>query len=160
MIEADVILHVRDIAHEDSEAQSADVSHVLDELGVAADRRERMIEVWNKADLLAPNERERLGNAAGRRAGGQRPYLVSAVTGEGLDALLASIEDRLSIGHERYEIRVPPEDGQGLAWLHDRVEVLSRKTGRTGITKLVVRVGPHQVEKLLARFPKAVVSVD
>ena len=160
VIEADVILHVRDIAHEDTEAQSADVSHVLDELGAAADRRERMIEVWNKADLLAPDERERLRNAAGRRAGGHRPYLVSAVTGEGLDALLAAIEDRLSIGHARFEIRVPPEDGQGLAWLHDRVEVLTRKTGRTGVTTLVVRAPPQQIEKLLARFPKARAVAD
>ena len=160
VIEADVILHVRDISHEDTDAQSADVEKVLDELGVSPERRGNMIEVWNKIDLMAPDARERQRAAAGARSDGHRPYFVSALNGEGVEALLAGIEERLSAGHARFEVRVSPEDGQGLAWLHDTVEVLSRKTTRVGATKLLVRVAPHQVGKLRARFPKAVEAAN
>ena len=97
MIEADVILHVRDISHEDAEAQSQDVEKVLDELGIEA-TDPRLIEVWNKIDRLDPEERARLVNLAERRPAERRPVLVSAVSGEGLDRLTASIEARLGEG--------------------------------------------------------------
>jgi GTP-binding protein HflX len=155
VIEADVILHVRDVAHEDSEAQSVDVETVLAGLGIEAESRARMIEVWNKVDLLDANARERLRHASTRRKSTSRPYVVSAVTGEGIAELLAGIEDRLSSGHSSFEIKVPPEDGQGLAWLHDNIEVLARKSGRTGVQTMTVRASPDQVERLLTRFPKA-----
>jgi GTP-binding protein HflX len=115
-----------------------------------------MIEVWNKIDLMAPDARERGRAAAAARDDARRPYFVSAVTGEGVEALLAGVEEKLASGNPVFEVRVAPEDGQGLAWLHDTVEVLSRKTTRAGATKLVVRVSPRQADKLRARFPKAV----
>ncbi len=155
VIEANVILHIRDIAHEDTQAQSADVEVVLDELGVSAESRAGMIEVWNKADLLPDDARERVRAMAGARPAGHRPLLISSITGEGVDGLLAAIENRLASGHPQFKVRVPPEDGQGLAWLHDTVEVMSRKTGRTGITTMSVRVAPHQLDRFRARFPKA-----
>ncbi len=156
VLEADVILHVRDIAHEDSDAQSADVEAILGELGIeGAAGRARIMEVWNKLDLVDELGRERLRNSAANRGEASRPYVVSAMTGDGIDELLAGIEARLASGHAVFEVKVPPEDGRGLAWLHGAVEILSRKTARSGISTLQVRAAPEQVERLRARFPKA-----
>ena len=94
VIEADVILHVRDISHDDSEAQSHDVADILQQLGIDADDTARVIEVWNKIDLLAPDRRVQISNLAERREAERRPVLVSALTGEGLDTLTAAIEAR------------------------------------------------------------------
>src|SRR5262249_34703362 len=92
VIEADLILHVRDVSHEDSDAQSLDVEEVLGQLGITG--QERLIEVWNKIDLLDRDARERIRNRAERAP--QRPVLVSALSGEGLEALLAEIEARFA----------------------------------------------------------------
>ena len=154
VIEAELILHVRDIAHDDTDAQSADVEKILGELGIAHAGRDRILEVWNKLDLVDEKARDGLRNAAARRPGDPRPLVVSAATGEGLDALLGAIEDRIGRDNTQFEVRVAPEDGEGLAWLHANVEVMSRRTGRAGVTKLVVRAPPHKVERLKARFPK------
>src|SRR5207237_716336 len=98
VLEADIILHVRDISHEDAEAQEADVEAVLRQLGIdpAADSGQRIIEVWNKIDRFTPEERENLQNVAARRPAEHPCFLVSAETGEGLEALLAAIEERLA----------------------------------------------------------------
>src|SRR4029077_8019342 len=80
VIEADVILHVRDVSHEDAQAQSRDVEQVLGELGVDPNDRSRLIEVWNKIDRLDAEGRARLENLASRQPEGQRPVLVSAIT--------------------------------------------------------------------------------
>jgi GTP-binding protein HflX len=84
--EADIILHVRDVSHEESEAQAQDVLDVLRELDIAPDDP-RMIEVWNKIDLVDEVGRTRLANMAARASAEQRPVLFSALTGEGLDRL-------------------------------------------------------------------------
>src|SRR6185295_6350135 len=94
VIEADLILHVRDVSHEDTEAQSQDVSDVLQQLGIAPSEGRRMIEVWNKIDRLDAAGRERLRNLAERQPVSRRPILVSAATGEGIDRLTAAIEQR------------------------------------------------------------------
>ncbi len=95
VIEADVILHVRDVSHEDTEAQSHDVEEVLRQLGIEPGEGRRMIEVWNKIDRLDDAGRERLINLAERQPAERRPVLVSALTGEGLDRLTGEIEARL-----------------------------------------------------------------
>ena len=87
VIEADVILHVRDVSHEDTEAQSHDVENVLRQLGIEPGDGARVIEVWNKIDRLDAEARERLGNLAERLPAERQPVLVSALTGEGLDRL-------------------------------------------------------------------------
>ena len=87
VIEANVILHVRDVSHEDTEAQLHDVEGVLRALGVEPNDEHRLIEVWNKIDRLDADGRLRLKNLADRRPAGQRPVLVSALTGEGLEDL-------------------------------------------------------------------------
>src|SRR5207245_9565902 len=96
VLEADVILHVRDISHEDADAQQRDVEAVLRQLGIDPDAGQRILEVWNKIDRFDEDERENLRNIAARRPPERPCLLVSAVTGEGIDELLRAIEDRLA----------------------------------------------------------------
>lgn len=154
VISAEIILHVRDIANPDTEAQELDVRQVLAELGIHGAAERRIIEVWNKADLLPPAEARRLAEVAQRRGEGA-PILVSALTGTGIGQLLQDIERRLSGGRTVYAISLPAEDGAGLAWLHGQTEVLSRRNNRSGSLSLRVRVGPEEAGRLLRRFPKA-----
>ena len=129
VIEADVILHVRDVSHEDAEAQLADVENILRQLGIDphdAGAKRSLIEVWNKIDRVDAAERERLRNIAERRPEAERPVLVSAITGDGIDALNAAIEVRLSAGRVLIELNLDPADGAGVSWLHRHTEVLHK----------------------------------
>ena len=154
VIEADVILHVRDISHEDTQAQSADVEQVLADLGIEA-HDPRLIEVWNKIDLVDADHRGGIEASAEARPPEARPLVVSAVTGEGLDVLLAAVEERLAIGRSRIALQLAPEDGQGLAWLHENTEVLDRRADAQGTMHFVVRVPEEKVDRVLRRFPRA-----
>jgi len=151
VISAQIILHVRDIANADTEAQELDVKQVLGDLGITGAATQRIIEVWNKADLLEPKEALRLAEVATRRGEGA-PVLVSALTGQGVEALLEEIERRLAQGRQTLKVVLPPDDGAGLAWLYENAEVLSRKVGRTGKITLLVRVGASEVERFSRRF--------
>jgi GTP-binding protein HflX len=155
VIEADILLHVRDVSHGETEAQAGDVQGVLRDLGIDPNDTHRIIEVWNKADLLPPDEKQRLATTAGRTAGERRPILISALTGEGIPELLAVIEEHLSSGRPSYEVTVAPQDGQGLAWLHENTEILSRETTEEGETKAHIRVIAEKEPYLLSRFPTA-----
>jgi GTP-binding protein HflX len=152
VVEADIVLHVRDISHEDSEAQSRDVEQVLETLGIGAERRSRVIEVWNKLDRLDGEARLRLANLAGRQPPEARPALVSAVTGEGCDDLLAAIEARL--GRERIvlNVAVDPADGAGVSWLHRNTEVLAKALREDGRLGLTVRADPAKAETVRGKF--------
>ena len=145
---ADVILHVRDIAHADSEAQSEDVEAVLAELDIA-DRADRVIEVWNKLDRLGAEERAALAQEQQTREAA--PLAVSALTGEGIDRLLAAIEDKLARGRSLLELTLDAADGQGLHWLYEHAEVMSRADRDDGF-HLTVRVAADQVERVKRRF--------
>lgn len=155
VVQADVILHVRDMSHDDADAQGEDVTTILGSLGVNAADHRRLIEVWNKADLLEPGQRERLGNIASGRAAGERPVIVSAITGEGLDQLLAAIESRLTAGKVVLEVHVEAADGAGLSWLHANGEVLKRFTADDGAIDATVRVTTAAAARLRRRFPGA-----
>jgi GTP-binding protein HflX len=155
VIEADVILHVRDVAHEDAEAQGEDVRAILRDLGVDPDDDHRLVEVWNKIDLLDEPRREAIRNAAGRRRGAAKPYVISASTGEGLRELLAGVEDRLSAGHATMLIDVAPTDGEGLHWLYENAEILDRNADDDGVVHLRARVSPERMPRLMKRFPEA-----
>lgn len=122
VLEADVLLHVRDVSHPDSDAQKSDVLAVLSELGVAEEAQQGMIEVWNKIDLLAPEARA----IVAARAGSGREVPVSAVTGEGLEVLLKRIDQALSQHYASFEIDIDAADGAGLAWAYAHGEVASR----------------------------------
>ena len=133
VISADLIVHVRDISHPDSDAQRADVEEVLREIG--ADEAPRL-EAWNKIDLLAPAEAEALRAEAERR---KDVTVISALSGEGVPALLAAASRRLRREAKLRTITVPAADGELIAWLHANGEVLSHEY--EGLeTRFVVRL--------------------
>lgn len=145
VIQADLILHVRDIADAASADQRADVNAVLLELGIDAEGEpERVLEVWNKADLLDETALRGVANEARRVPA----TLVSAVTGFGLEALRAEIERRLNRSRETLEIAIKPEEGALSNWIHENCEVLSRRALGDGITALRIRVAPEKRDKL------------
>ncbi len=143
---ADLVIHVRDIAHEETEAQAADVYATLRALGVEPGHRP-MLEVWNKADLLAPEERA----DRERASEGQDAVLISAETGEGLDALRAAIEDALAADSAVREVVIPAADGALLAWLYRNVEVLER-VDREADVALKVRIPEARLRDTLAKL--------
>ena len=154
VIEADVILHVRDMSHADSVAQSHDVGKVLAELGIeSADPR--LVEVWNKIDLLDSNARTQLFNVADRQTDRRHPSLVSALSGEGIEHLLAAIESKLGERRQTFEIRIDPADGAGLSWLYRHAEVLSREMRDEGHLAVTVRADQKGAELVKHKFPGA-----
>ena len=122
--EADLLVHVRDMAHPDREAQREDVEDVLASLGLAEEGAPPRIEAWNKVDLLSNEERERLIEEAKRR---DDATAISAYTGEGLDDLRELMTEKLRSGEQIHRIRVPATDGGRIAWLHSRGEVLDQR---------------------------------
>jgi GTP-binding protein HflX len=151
VIEADVILHVRDVSHGDSEAQLHDVEKVLGELGIAAADR-RLIEVWNKIDCLDAEARARVLNLVERRSADRRPVAVSALTGETMSGLLAAIEVRLGESRQTIEVSVDPADGAGLSWLYRHSEVLARDVHDDGRLTVTVRADADNAARVRAKF--------
>lgn len=154
-IEADVLLHVRDLAHDDTQAQAADVQAILRDLGIDPDDGQRVVEVWNKADLLIGAEHDRQLALAELRPAASRPVLVSALTGEGVDRLTDAIETRIARSRPVYRLTLEPGDGKSLAWLHTNGEVLSREDAEDGALALTVRLPPEREGAFGARFPRA-----
>ena len=124
VVEADLLVHVRDLSHPDSEAQAADVRQVLASLGVLeGEGRIPMIEALNKADRLDPETHDAAIERASRDPD---VVLVSALTGEGVEALKLLIAERLQGPGEIHEFRLHPSDGKRLAWLHANGEVIEQ----------------------------------
>jgi GTPase len=159
VIEADVILHLRDMSHPDAEAQAEDVTGVLRELGIDPNDSARVLEVWNKIDRLDADARTRLGNVAARRPAEARPILISALKGEGILQLLEVVEARVVTGRPTLLLSLDPADGAGLGWLHRTCEVLSRELSADGRLHVTVRVEPGKTELLRRKFPGAVQQV-
>jgi GTP-binding protein HflX len=154
VIEADLILHVRDISHEDAEAQSLDVEDVLRQLGIEARDRTRLIEVWNKVDLLDGEARARARNRAERRAVEDRPVMVSALSGEGLPPLLAQIEAQLAARRVTLDLVVDAADGAAVSWLYRHAEVMNKALRGDGALAITVRADPANAEKVRAKFDR------
>jgi GTP-binding protein HflX len=145
VVSADLLIHVRDIAHPDSEAQRADVEKVLAEIGVA--ETTPRFEAWNKLDLLGNEHRAQLLEDAGRR---EDVMPISAVTGEGVDRLVETVAARLTAGHRRYTITLATGDGAGAAWLHQHGEVVDQRIeGEQAVYE--VRMAPGDHERFLTR---------
>ena len=136
--EADLLVHVRNMAHPDREAQREDVDDVLTSLGLAEEGAPPRIEAWNKVDLLSGEERDRLYEEARRR---DDVVPISAVTGEGLDALRNCTAEKLRDGEEVHRIRLPATEGGKIAWLHSRGEVLDQTLDHDEM-ELSVRLSP------------------
>jgi GTPase len=141
---ADVIVHVRDVAHPDTEAQRADVLRVLRDLGLGPEHPGNghpsppVIEALNKADLLAAEFRDVVANQATRDPD---KVLLSALTGSGCDDLLRALDDHLAAAREIVDVTVEPADGATIAWLYQHGEVLQREDGEAG-TRLTVSLDP------------------
>ncbi|WHO37247.1 GTPase HflX [Sphingobium sp. AP49] len=156
VLSADIIVHVRDIAHPDTDAQRDDVLDVLSELGVAGEGAlERadtdsdpppIIEAWNKLDLLDQEAVALAREAASRR---DDVVIISALTGDGVDGLQRAISERLTQGATVHNLRLPIADGAGLAWLHEHGEVLASHPGDAEM-----RVEVRLSDSALARFLK------
>ena len=156
VLSADLIVHVRDIAHPDSDAQRDDVLDVLSELGVAGegalDRAQDepaappIIEAWNKLDLLDPQAEALARETASRR---DDVVILSALTGEGVADLQRAISTKMTAGAKVYGLRIAAADGAALAWLHEHGEVLSSDT-QGEETRVEVRLS----DAAFARFGK------
>lgn len=121
---ADIIVHVRDIAHAESDAQRDDVLSILRELGIGAEDADVhgpiIMELWNKVDLLDDERREELAAQAARS---DNVLLISAETGEGIDALRRRLSEHVATGREHRMLMLAADDGAALAWLHGRGRV-------------------------------------
>ncbi len=149
VLEADLILHVRDMSHPDADAQDADVANVLEALGVGDERRGAMLEVRNKLDLLHDDARLALLNQTGRSS---QTVGVSALTGEGVPALLDAVDARLGAHEVARVLLVPSEDGAALAWLHAHMTVDRQESTEAGM-RVALRGDPENFGKFFKRFP-------
>jgi GTP-binding protein HflX len=154
---ADVILHVRDIANPDSEAQKRQVLNVLGELGLVDENGENpripIIEVWNKWDLLGQRRAAELDEIADSRNDGII-VPVSALTGEGCDGLLEAVGRELTAEAATCSFLLPASDGQKIAWLHAHGEVLEEDDAGEGPEgpqlRLKVRLAPRELGRFSA----------
>ncbi len=127
VISADIIVHVRDISHSESDAQRDDVLQILRDLGVLDDseagNQPRMLEVWNKIDLLDAEKREDMSALVQRS---DDLLMISAQTGEGVDAFKAHLSALIAKGNVVRSVRLKASDGAALAWLHARGTIISQ----------------------------------
>ncbi len=147
---ADLVLHVRDVAHGEAAAQQSDVLRVLASLGLEhlADEG-RLIEFWNKLDLVSGEAKTRLEHAAARQP---EVILGSARSGHGIPALLAELDRRLAARTRVVELELDPADGARLAWLYRHGKVLARSQA-DGRIRLRVALMPAQQARLARQFP-------
>lgn len=141
VVSADLLIHVRDIAHPDTEAQRADVEDVLRDIGVT-DATPRF-EAWNKIDLLDGDDREDALAEAARR---DDVVAISAMSGEGVEDLKREVAVMLTVGHRRYSITLDAADGASAAWLHQHGEVLGQAVEGDHAT-YDVRMAPRDYER-------------
>jgi GTP-binding protein HflX len=151
VISADLILHVRDVSHPDTDAQRADVETVLAEIGVGAAKGEGgapMLEAWNKIDALEGDELQRVRAEAERR---DNVVLMSALTGEGLDRLLECASTHLREGSIVRTVRLAVDEGDTIAWLHANGEVIDQRFECEGTAELDVRLSSADWARFDAR---------
>jgi GTP-binding protein HflX len=149
--EADVVLHVRDIASEETQAQAGDVRAVLERLGVDMDER-RILEVWNKVDLLSPDLRAEVAGDARRAHPPAVP--VSAVTGEGTGELLSAV-GKLVDEAPPVDVLTPAGEGAAIAWLYRHGRVIERAEGDDGAVRLSVSLTAQALGQFEQLFPQA-----
>ena len=144
---ADLVLHVRDIAHPDSDAQKADVENILADLGFDADRlKTGVIEVWNKIDLLDPQVRANMAVPSN-----QLMVAVSAVEGDGMEQLVSMLTGHLGRHNDLQSISVPLQNGAAIAWLYGNGEVMTRRDD-THKAHIEIMIDPIDHNRFLAKF--------
>jgi GTP-binding protein HflX len=147
VLEADVIIHVRDIAHAETEIQKQDVLAVLASLGVDEDDRDGMIEACNKYEMLTGEEKLRIDNLLERQ---ENAIAVSAIEGYGCDALVEAVDSKLSRSMEMHELELAGDAGEAMAWLYRHGDVVERKDDEEG--RVIFRVGLDAAD--FGRFQK------
>jgi GTP-binding protein HflX len=148
VVTADIIVHVRDLSHPDTDAQAEDVAAVLTEIGaIGGEGAATVIEAWNKIDALDPEAAAAVREEATRR---EDAVPISALTGEGVDALARVVSDRLSRGSRVHTVRLDPGDGAAIAWLHQHGEVLASET-LDELTRVDVRLSDIDWARFEAR---------
>jgi GTP-binding protein HflX len=148
VVEADLVIHLRDISDPDTAAQAEDVERILVDLGVDAGDGNHVVEVWNKIDRLAPSDRERLL----AEAPDEPPVAISAATGEGIPALLALIEQRISGVLAEIEITLAPHQLRELDWIYRNSDVIARLDGEGGEVTLTLRATENARREILERL--------
>jgi len=151
--EADVVLHVRDIANPDTDSQKRDVEKVLKELEVTTDEDRRIIEVWNKADLLDADARDDAEGESRRRGAA----LVSSITGEGCEALLNRLASLVDVTPE-IDVVLSHSQGEALAWLYRHGRVVGRHDTSEGALHLRVRLDGQALGQFERRYPDAAIA--
>lgn len=147
VFEADMILHVRDISHEETQAQKNDVDRVLEELGIQTDSQDvNIVHVWNKIDLLNPEEQSALKHLAARDD--RMVALISAQQSQGIEALRHKIDEVILEAYDHRHIEVPAQSGAFLNWLYENSEVLERTTTSTGDIRCHIRISQDKNGKL------------
>jgi GTP-binding protein HflX len=149
---ADIILHVRDIAHPDTEAQKADVDAILRDLGIDPESDPRVVEVLNKIDLLSAGERARIDARTDRQS---RTAAVSAVSGEGIDRLMTVLDIQRTAGRQVVDIDVDLADGATLSWVYAKGEVLNRRDDEDQ-AHLQVAIEPAHLARIAGRSRPAI----
>lgn len=153
--QAEIVLHVRDIALPYSDQQKDDVEKVLSQLGIeTGEHAEKIVEVWNKIDLLDSSQRQALASRA--NSAEHKPVMVSTRTGEGLDELKARIDERLATGHVTRTFRIRGDQGALLHWLYQYTHVRRRHDHEDGSIELEVRLG----DAVLGRFERMLAEAD
>ncbi len=131
--EADLLVHVRDVAHADSDAQARDVDAILEGLQAGPEHGQPIVEAWNKADQLSGDDLVILrARVTGRRGEANAPILVSALRGDGIEDLSAAIDAVVTEGARIWSTVIQPDEGRALAWLHAHGQVLTEKSDEEG----------------------------
>ena len=146
VVDAELIIHVRDIADPDSSAQANDVYEILKQLGIGKDGLENVVEVWNKIDLL---DEAALDAIRETRSGDNAPLLISAQSGQGAPELLELIEDRVSKSDLVTEFQLPLALMGKLSWIYQNTHVIERRDQEDESLLLKVRANPDITEDLL-----------
>lgn len=155
--EADVILHVRDAAHPDSDAQRADVLSVMKTLGVEEKLETNLIEVFNKTDLMDEESRQTLEPRLTKSEG--RLCAVSALTGEGCDNLLLRVNEMLNADFETIALTIDYKEGALTSWLYEHSDILSREDHEDHMV-LQTRISPLNLSRFKQRFPVVYETIE
>ncbi|MBB3949876.1 GTP-binding protein HflX [Aureimonas jatrophae] len=156
VIEADLVLHVRDMSDPDALAQASDVRKILADLEIDADDAEHVIEVWNKIDRLDEAGLAHLEATAGSHGQGQAVHLVSAITGDGVETLLEDIEHRIAGRADALYLEVPADSLQLLPWIYENAivrERIDQEDGGVGLTLNVTQQAHRELLRLGGRYP-------
>ncbi len=152
VVEADLIIHLRDISDPDTAAQAEDVARILGDLGVDASDERRVLEVWNKIDLLDETDRERLLQADGGTA---KPVAISAISGEGVDRLSALVEERIAGATATVRVKLTTARAGEIDWVYRNGDVIGRENHEDGSVDLIVNATAAIRKEIEERFGRA-----